>query len=459
MKKLIFFSIAALFAYITKAQSPELLKISANKRFITTQSNKPFFWLGDTGWLLFVKASREEAEQYLEDRKQKGFNVIQVMVLHDLKHAVNVYGDSALQKGNVAKPVVTKGNNFNNKEAYDFWDHVEYIVDLAASKGLYMAMVPVWGTNVKNGWVTPQQATVYATFLANRFKNKTNIIWLNGGDIKGTDKIAVWNTIGATLKTKDPAHLLTFHPRGRFSSSEWFHNKTWLDFNMIQSGHRNYAQDTSKGEHHYGEDNWKYIDVDYSKKPVKPIIDGEPSYEAIPYGLHDTTLPYWNAAEIRRYGYWSVFAGAFGFTYGHNSVMQFYKPSDNNRAYGAKKFWTESLSDEAATQMQYLKALMLSKPYLERTPAQELVPANGERYDRVLATKGKTYAFFYTWNGRTFKVDLAKLNIGAVKAGWYNPRNGETTAIGEYDGKKTEEFYPAGGQSNGNDWVLVIEKK
>src|ERR1700748_2325033 len=77
------------------------LKISANKRYFTTADGKPFFWLGDTGWLLFTKLNREEAEKYLEDRRKKGFNVIQVMVLHSLG-AVNVYGDTALIHHNVA---------------------------------------------------------------------------------------------------------------------------------------------------------------------------------------------------------------------------------------------------------------------------------------------------------------------------------------------------------------------
>ena len=41
--------------------------------------------------------------------------------------------------------------------------------------------------------------------------------------------------------------------------------------------------------------------------------------------------PRWTAADVRRYGYWSVFAGAFGYTYGHNSVMQMYKKTDLNQ--------------------------------------------------------------------------------------------------------------------------------
>src|SRR5438552_925287 len=58
------------------------LKISPNGRYFMTADGQPFFWLGDTGWLLFSKLTRENAIKYLDDRKQKGFNVIQVMVLH-----------------------------------------------------------------------------------------------------------------------------------------------------------------------------------------------------------------------------------------------------------------------------------------------------------------------------------------------------------------------------------------
>jgi hypothetical protein len=60
------------------------LKLSDNKRYLSTEKGDPFFWLGDTGWMLFSKLSREEAERYFDDRKQKGFNVIQVMVLQNI---------------------------------------------------------------------------------------------------------------------------------------------------------------------------------------------------------------------------------------------------------------------------------------------------------------------------------------------------------------------------------------
>jgi hypothetical protein len=118
------------------------LSVSKNHRFLATVKGDPFFWLGDTGWLLPSKLSREEAETYLEDRKQKGFNVIQISVLHNLRN-VNFYGDSALIRHQIDKPLVTPGKSFNDPKQYDYWDHIDYLIDVAAKKGIYIGIVMV----------------------------------------------------------------------------------------------------------------------------------------------------------------------------------------------------------------------------------------------------------------------------------------------------------------------------
>jgi len=443
----------------TNSVQDKMLAVSPNKRFLTTADGKPFFWLGDTAWLLFSKLGREESDKYLEDRKQKGFNVIQVMLLHSVSSA-NIYQDSSLIQANVAKPAITAGNDFKKDGEYDYWDHVDYIIDKAAEKGLYMALVPVWGSNVKDQKVTAPAAKVYAEFLAKRYRNRWNIIWLDGGDIKGSDGMEVWTTIGETLRANDPNHLITFHPRGRTASSQWFHQAAWSDFNMIQSGHRRYDQDTSKNEKlHYGEDNWRYIEADYKLKPVKPTIDGEPSYEGIPQGLHDTLQPRWTAADVRRYGYWSVFAGAFGYTYGHNSVMQFYKKTDKKFSYGPKEEWVTAINAAGATQMEYLKDLMLSRSYFDRVPDQSIIAGpNADRYARLVATRGKDYVLVYTYTGTSMKLNMGKIAGDKIKASWFNPRDGKTTFIAELRNTGTYLFDPPGETANGNDWVLIMDK-
>jgi hypothetical protein len=435
---------------------PRLVVSKQNPHYFATATGKPFFWLGDTGWLLFSKLKREEAAAYIEDRKQKGFNVIQVMVLHSLT-VTNAYGDAALINEDVAQPLITPGNNFNNPAQYDYWDHVDYIVDLAQKNGIYVAMVPVWGTNVAKGdKVSKEQARKYAQFLANRYKNSSNVIWMNGGDTHGNEFQAVWNAIGSTLKTNNPNQLVTFHPFGRTDSSEDYHHASWLDFNMFQSGHRRYDQDTLVGS--FKEDNYKFVQRDYNLKPIKPTLDGEPSYEGIPHGLHDTLQPKWTASDVRRYGYWSVFAGGTGYTYGHNAVMQMFRKGDKP-AYGNKELWTTAIHAPGAGQMVYLKKLLLEFPYFERVPDQSLVSNQGEKHDYLVATRGKNYALIYTYSGRKIAVNMGKIGGDRVTASWYNPRNGQKTTIGTVANKGIQEFQPAGAKEDGNDWVLILSSK
>jgi hypothetical protein len=442
---------------VSEKESTSALRISENRRYLTTENGEPFFWLGDTGWLLFTKLTREEAEKYFEDRRQKGFNVIQVMVLHNVSKAVNVYGDSALINHAIEQPLTTPGNSADNPEQYDYWDHVDYLIKLAGEKGLYMALVPVWGSNIRSGRISIEKAGKYAAWLAARYKDKSNVIWLNGGDIKGSDSTAIWQTIGSSIRKVSPKQLISFHPFGRTQSSEWFHNETWLDFNMFQSGHRRYDQDTSGLA--YGEDNWKYAVDDYWKIPVKPTLDGEPSYEGIPQGLHDPSQPYWTDSDVRRYAYWSVFAGGCGFTYGHNAIMQFHKEDDTESSYGVKETWDTALNAPGASQMRYLKQLMFSRSYSDRIPAQDLISGSqGEKYDYLAATKGRDYALIYTCNGNLMNIDLGKTNLNRIKASWYNPRDGKYTEIGTFKAEGTKTFDPPGDKSTGNDWVLVLDR-
>ncbi|WP_353718458.1 glycoside hydrolase family 140 protein [Dyadobacter sp. 676] len=433
------------------------LKISENKRFLADQDGKPFFWLADTGWLLFTRLTREEADRYLADRQQKGFSVVQVMVVQALR-SVNVYGDSALINRNLDAPKTTPGDSFGNAEEYDYWDHVDYIVGRAAERGIKIGMVPIWGNAVKNGKTSAAQATAYARFLAKRYRDYPNIVWINGGDIQGDVVPEVWDAIGSTLRTEDPNHLITFHPFGRMQSSKWFHDREWLDFNMFQSGHRTYAQDNEARDLRYGEDNWRYVEADYARRPVKPVLDGEPSYENIWHGLHDKTQPVWTADDVRRYAYWSVFAGACGFTYGNNAVMQMRNPRTHPEPDPKVSYWDEAIHDPGAGQMVHLKNLMLSKPYFERVPDQSLIAENGERYDRLLATRGRDYALIYTWNGRNMKVNMGKIGGAKVNASWYDPRTGQTVVLGKFENKGIKIFDPPGEVRNGNDWVLVLEK-
>ena len=433
------------------AQTPPL-SVSANGRYVEA-GDKPFFWMGDTGWLMLSKLGRDDTERYLARRAAQGFNVIQVMVLHR-PEMTNAITGPALIDGDIARPRTTPGSDPAKGQEYDYWDHLDWVVDRAAAHGLYLALVPAWGTFAEMRKLTVDSAPAYGRFLAERYKDKPNIIWLNGGDTHADMATLAWHTLGKTIKTVDPDHLMTFHPFGRTDSSWTFHNADWLDFNMFQSGHQSYAQDTTPCAR--GEDNWKYIVDDWARSPARPSIDGEPSYENMPHGLDFTQEPIWQAADVRRYAWWSVFAGAFGHSYGENSVMQFHVPGQKS-AYWAHIPWQEAMDAPGAGQMRHLKDLMLSRPYLERVPDQALIVDNGLRYERVAATRGERYAMAYTYTGAPFRVQMGRIGGKRVRAAWYDPRTGETQPIGDFANRGKRLFMPPGKAAPGNDWALLLD--
>jgi hypothetical protein len=245
------------------------LRVSDNHRYLQYESGKPFFYLGDTAWELFQRLNREEATQYLNNRSQKGFTVIQAVVLApaDGLTVPNTYGDLPLMGGDPTKP----------NEAY--FRHVDFIVNKAEELGMFVGLLPSWGSHWASGKsiFTTESARHYGRFLGSRYKNKP-IIWILGGDrsITNDEERALVDALAAGLKDGDGgAHLKTYHPTGPGLSSLKLHNASWLDFNMFQSSHA--ARDN---------DNGIYVEHDYSLEPEKPTLDGEPRYEGIPIGFY-----------------------------------------------------------------------------------------------------------------------------------------------------------------------------
>lgn len=52
--------------YDKKPWSNGRLMVSDNHKFLQHENGTPFFWLGDTGWLLPEKLDRSEAQFYLQ---------------------------------------------------------------------------------------------------------------------------------------------------------------------------------------------------------------------------------------------------------------------------------------------------------------------------------------------------------------------------------------------------------
>ena len=73
------------------------IRVSANHRHLVDQNDAPFLYHADTGWHLFEKLTRAEVEAYLENRRAKGFNTVQVQLLAETcEDHTNAIGAAAL---------------------------------------------------------------------------------------------------------------------------------------------------------------------------------------------------------------------------------------------------------------------------------------------------------------------------------------------------------------------------
>ena len=127
----------------------------------------------------------------------------------------------------------------------------------------------------------------------------------------------------------------------------------------------------------------------------------------------------------------------------------------NDGGYGATKTWFDAMKDPGFNQMQYLKNLMLTFPFVERVPDQSIVAdENGIRYDRVIATRGNDYLLVYNYTNRPMKLDLSKISGAKKNVWWYSVTDGTLEYAGEFD-SKVQPFHYDGAYGAGNDRVLI----
>lgn len=455
-------------------QTLPAIRVSTNKRFLETANRQPFFWLGDTDWELFHRLNREETEQFLETRRKQGFNVIQAVALAEFDgvRSPNRYGDLPLVNEDPTQLAITPGTDPANPAQYDYWDHVDFVIKTAAQKGLYVGLLPTWGDKLTRDWgegpviFTAENARAYGRTLGQRY-GRYNVLWILGGDrpavYKGRktnadkqyDDRPIWRAMAQGIVEgvgHDP--FITYHPPGGSNStSQYVHAEDWLDMNAIQSGHGSREAPA-----------WDLLTRDLALQPQKPTLDMEPCYEDHPVNPWDGKWTrqrgYFSAYDVRARVYRGVFAGACGVTYGHHQIWQFlnktlYEPVNvGDTLIG----WQQAANAEAATQMQFLKQLMLSRPYGSRVGDQSLITSgNGTTYlDRVEATRDAdgSYALLYLPTNQPVSVDLGKLSGRQIQAWWYDPRTGKATNGGTMPKSGAQLFTPP---KDGRDWVLVLD--
>ncbi|HEV7333833.1 MAG TPA: glycoside hydrolase family 140 protein [Flavisolibacter sp.] len=432
-----------LFLFLMIAANSQV-KISSDKRFLVTKDNRPFFWLGDTAWELFHRLSREEADLYLQDRAKKGFTVIQAVVLAELDglNTPNPYGDKPLLNNDPTKP----------NEAY--FRHVDYIVNKAEKLGLMIGMLPSWGDKWNKKWgvgpeiFTPENARVFGEFLGRRYKTKP-IVWILGGDrdIDNEEDRTIIQAMAEGLKKGDGgAHLMTFHPQGGKSSSDFFREDSWIDFHMSQTGHSSDSK------------NYHYNQKHRNLQPVRPHLDGEPRYEDHPNKFNPSEHGWMDDFDARQMAYWSLLSGAFGHTYGNHNIWQFYI-EERNPVSWARTHWKTALGHAGSYQVGLTRKVLEKRNWQRLVPDQSLILSENKEdaaYNVAAVSQDGDFMMAYLPYGRKITLSTTKLKGSQLKAWWFNPRDGRTLPIAAFANSGSREFTPHS-VGRGSDWLLIID--
>ena len=392
MNKAVLFLILCHAMIISYGIQAQPIQVHEENRFLTTQDGKPFFWMGDTGWELFHRLDREEAEHYIIKRKAQGFNVLQAVVLYELQafETPNAYGDYPLSDKNIDSLAITQGNDFTKEAQYDYWDHVKYIVAKAAEHDMIIGLLPCWGEYVtprKREYriiPTTEKGYQYGQFIGDWLADyNDHIVWILGGDRlpdERPDGVEIWRSMAEGITDGISGEnsmdgmaafdrtFMTYHCYA--TSANWFSEDEWIDMHTWGSYHEKRDNDRAI---YAGWAEWNRINH-------KPFVNSEPAYENLPvnYDWLNVSEGVFDDFDTRQVAYWSVFSGAAGHTYGGHEVWIMHKKDNPNPGLTdhLKMEWKEALELKAAGEMKHLMQLMLSQDFYSRAPNLDVIANN-----------------------------------------------------------------------------------
>lgn len=455
------------------------LEVSSNKHYIQHKDKTPFLWIGDTCWGMIQQLTREEVDEYLDNRKALGFTVIQTVshwsphgggISRSPDNAANAYGHRPFtgdkNTPNTSEPLLAIGGNLNAPN--DYWDHMDYVVEAIKKRNMYLALLPCWGSELitNNERYSVEDAKSYGDFLGKRYMKEPHIIWVLGGDTKAqfdaydknqkfskydhrhiyramaegivkgvTGESPSWNEVHPAWDKV----FLTYHPNGDspYGSSQWFHEDVWQDVNGVEV--------------------WKEVnDVyramlnDYQlNNPTKPSLFLEGSYE---YGTYGHECGWITPVRVRRQFYHTFFAGGAGHTYGAAPVWAM---RGNQGNYNCGYTWQQALNFPGASQVADIgRQFLLNHNWNEWIPNGNVISGvgEGESLKTAVTTKSENMSLVYFSNNSACKVNNI-LNKDS-DAYWFNPQNGEREEASVFKVNESRDMVPP---ADWEDAIFVLQ--
>jgi len=405
------------------------LHVEAGKRYLLDAQNRPFLIQGDSPWSLIARLNDTDAETYLETRRQQGFNTVMVNLIE------HKFSDNPPNNASGDAPFTTAGDFSKPNEAY--FAHAETVISKANAKGMLVLLAPAymgyqggdegWYSEMSSNGATKLRA--YGQYVANRFKNYDNIIWVEGGDYNPPDKTLA-RAVANGIRDVDTTGkwLQTFHG-GRGTGALEFLNTTsdpWLTLNNI------YTDATTV----VSEANGQYAG---SSMPFFLIEAG--------YENNDV-----DGAGVRMQAYQAVLSGATGQMMGNFPVWYF------------GSGWQSALTATGAATLGHLPELFstTSIAWWNLVPDSNgtvLTSSPGSGSNRAVAARVNdgSAVLAFTPVSQTLTIDMTKLAGPNIGARWFNPATGSLTAISgsPFANTGSHSFAAPGGQ----DSVLVLQSQ
>lgn len=393
------------------------------------------FLLGDTAWQLLHRLTRDEICIYLDNRAAKGFNLILTVFLAEFDGLRLPNAEGHVPLIDIDPTRLDPG----------YLEMVRFFLGQARERGIYVGLLPTWGDKMTAPWGTgPRIFDIgseelcyrFGHELASRISDFPNVLWVLGGDrpvnlskispdwsypweagfTPETDWEPLWASMASGIRTSYPDALFAFHPQGgSLSTSQLMSSCPWLDINMMQSGHG--------GGHDVPV--WDWIERDYALQPIRPTLDAEPNYEDHPVNPWPTWDPangYFEDWDVRKQCFRSVFSGACGVVYGHNSVWQFW--DEGREPIMFPRFdWKAALDRPGAFGVGSLKKLIDRFGDRRRIPDTAVFvdgPGNGADRKACLRTEDGALAMVYAPNRSPFRVKLPVHGGKTTRVSWVN---------------------------------------
>jgi uncharacterized protein DUF4038/concanavalin A-like lectin/glucanase superfamily protein/uncharacterized protein DUF5060/collagenase-like protein with putative collagen-binding domain len=444
------------------------LKVSGNGRYLEYTDGIPFFWLGDTVWNISChrcglgpehgNTNNSNFYTYIEDRKSKKFTVIQVGFF-----ALQYSNEGGLPfPGNLNTDfgccTGSKGGNgdFSSLNP-DFWYYADIQMREMWERGFVVAGHPNWMSEMVIS--LPDGMSIHR-YIFSRY-NAYNIVWSLSGEYPFSYGYPChsthpwcnftpddWNAIGVFVDSLNTYnHPLTAHPScGEESTSERFHNSSWLDINWQQTR----TKITLAAE------------IDYNKTvPVRPFINVESGYDG--YSGHDS--------HFIIYAAWSMLLnGSIGYGYGANGLWNFHDSSYPTGQEGYDFYdaldWDEAIELPGSFRIAHIYDFFTSKDWYDFIPHRDWLRVDGSvptvPAEEDLSTlhcsarPGEQYVILIPQGNEGKTIEILNLQNNRYRAKWFNPRTGVYSNIVNPPDNVSRWTIPS--RPDSDDWVVYLER-